>query len=54
MVSGVYLRLFISNPAWTLRKPKQFLSDLLDFMVDLINKNAPDVSWSLDCLLRYY
>ncbi|KAG4066888.1 hypothetical protein HA402_008990 [Bradysia odoriphaga] len=28
VVSGVYLKLFISNPGWTLRKPKQFLSDL--------------------------
>lgn len=32
VVSGVYLKLFISNPSWTLRKPKQFLSDLLDFL----------------------
>uniref|UniRef100_A0A1A9V0T6 Uncharacterized protein n=1 Tax=Glossina austeni TaxID=7395 RepID=A0A1A9V0T6_GLOAU len=31
VVAGVYLRLFIANPAWTLRKPKQFLSHLLDF-----------------------
>lgn len=37
VVSGVYLKLFISNPCWTLRKPKQFLSDLLDFVS--INNN---------------
>lgn len=34
VVSGVYLRLYASNPGWTLRKPKQFLSDLLDFIVE--------------------
>lgn len=49
IVSGVYLRLFVSNPGWTLRKPKQFLSDLLDFIVENmsrpgIDKNAIDLS----------
>ncbi|XP_062135863.1 dnaJ homolog subfamily C member 13 isoform X2 [Drosophila sulfurigaster albostrigata] len=45
VVAGVYLRLFVSNPAWTLRKPKQFLSDLLDFVVEQISKSSvePDV-----------
>lgn len=42
VVAGVYLRLFVSNPAWTLRKPKQFLSDLLDFVVDNISKTTTD------------
>ncbi|XP_055606556.1 dnaJ homolog subfamily C member 13 isoform X2 [Uranotaenia lowii] len=42
VVSGVYLRLYISNPGWTLRKPKQFLSDLLDFIVENISKNGVD------------
>ncbi|XP_055532841.1 dnaJ homolog subfamily C member 13 isoform X1 [Wyeomyia smithii] len=42
VVSGVYLRLYISNPGWTLRKPKQFLSDLLDFIVDNISRNGVD------------
>lgn len=40
VISGVYLKLFISNPAWTLRKPKQFLADLLDFVTMNINKTA--------------
>lgn len=40
VVSGVYLKLFITNPGWTLRKPKQFLSDLLDFVVSNINRTA--------------
>lgn len=40
VVSGVYLRLYVSNPGWTLRKPKQFLSDLLDFVVENINRTG--------------
>lgn len=40
VVSGVYLKLFISNPCWTLRKPKQFLSDLLDFISTNINRTT--------------
>lgn len=43
VVSGVYLKLFISNPGWTLRKPKQFLSDLLDFVADNINRTGCEV-----------
>lgn len=42
VVSGVYLRLFVQNPAWTLRKPKQFLADLLDFIVETINRNKEE------------
>lgn len=42
VVSGVYLRLFVQNPAWTLRKPKQFLADLLDFVVETINRNKEE------------
>ncbi|XP_017066190.1 dnaJ homolog subfamily C member 13 isoform X2 [Drosophila eugracilis] len=42
VVAGVYLRLFVSNPAWTLRKPKQFLSDLLDFVVEQIGKSSSE------------
>ncbi|XP_055697619.1 dnaJ homolog subfamily C member 13 isoform X2 [Phlebotomus papatasi] len=40
VVSGVYLRLYVANPGWTLRKPKQFLSDLLDFVVENISKSG--------------
>ncbi|XP_054738081.1 dnaJ homolog subfamily C member 13 [Anastrepha obliqua] len=42
VVAGVYLRLFVSNPAWTLRKPKQFLADLLDFVVEQISKRSSE------------
>lgn len=40
VVSGVYLKLFIGNPGWTLRRPKQFLSDLLDFVSTTINQTS--------------
>lgn len=40
IVSGVYLKLFVTNPGWTLRKPKQFLSDLLDFVAANITKTS--------------
>ncbi|KFB50438.1 AGAP005771-PA-like protein [Anopheles sinensis] len=42
VVSGVYLRLYVSNPGWTLRKPKQFLADLLDFIVENISRAGVD------------
>lgn len=40
VVSGVYLKLFIGNPTWTLRKPKQFLSDLLDFVTTNLKRTT--------------
>lgn len=43
VVSGVYLKLFITNPGWTLRKPKQFLADLLDFVADNITRSGSEV-----------
>lgn len=30
VVGGVFLRLFIANPAWVLRRPKEFLTELLE------------------------
>merc|ERR1719228_1529243 len=36
VVSGVYLRLFVANPGWVLRKPKQFMEDLLEKLVVLM------------------
>lgn len=58
VVSGVYLKLFISNPGWTLRKPKQFLSDLLDFVADNISRSGCEVcvemSKRLKCLTFHH
>ena len=30
VVSGIYIRLFITNPGWVLRKPREFLIELLE------------------------
>ena len=35
VVSGVYLRLFVANPGWVLRKPKQFM-EVRQFTVNYI------------------
>lgn len=43
VVGGVYLRLFIANPGWTLRKPKEFLSELMETCLSLMVKDKPNV-----------
>ncbi|XP_067003788.2 dnaJ homolog subfamily C member 13 [Anabrus simplex] len=43
VVAGVYLRLFVDNPGWVLRKPKEFLAELLDTCFNLMSKEKPDV-----------
>ena len=30
MIAGVYLRLYVQNPGWVVRKPKEFLTELMD------------------------
>lgn len=44
VVGGVYLRLFIASPAWALRKPKEFLSELMDTTLTLMSKEKTDVN----------
>lgn len=39
VVGGVYMRLLVSNPTWVLRKPKAFVSDLFDALLDHMTKN---------------
>ena len=31
IIGGIYLRLYVTNPSWNLRKPREFLRDLLDY-----------------------
>ncbi|KAF7993906.1 hypothetical protein HCN44_011175 [Aphidius gifuensis] len=59
IVGGVYLRLFVASPAWALRKPKEFLSELMDTSLSLMskdNKNDLDMleltTQALVCLLQ--
>ncbi|XP_011314514.1 dnaJ homolog subfamily C member 13 isoform X3 [Fopius arisanus] len=58
VVGGVYLRLFVASPAWALRKPKEFLSDLLDTTLSLMSRDKTDADMlelttqALVCLLQ--
>ncbi|XP_058807941.1 dnaJ homolog subfamily C member 13 isoform X2 [Phymastichus coffea] len=58
VVGGVYLRLFISSPAWAVRKPKEFLSELMDTTLNLMSKEKTDLDMlelstqALVCLLQ--
>lgn len=57
-VGGVFLRLFIANPGWVLRKPKEFLTELLDKWTRLIDDSTVDgetletVTMALVCLFQ--
>ncbi|KAL1448838.1 hypothetical protein WDU94_000093, partial [Cyamophila willieti] len=44
VVGGVYLRLFALNTGWNLRKPKQFLSALLDEALRVMGESPLDSS----------
>lgn len=44
VVGGVYLRLFIQQPNWVLRKPKEFLIAILERFDQLAQTPSPDVS----------
>ncbi|KAJ8268464.1 hypothetical protein COCON_G00136360 [Conger conger] len=41
-VGGVFLRIFIAQPAWVLRKPREFLVSLLETLTELLEKNNPN------------
>lgn len=43
-VGGVFLRIFIAQPGWVLRKPREFLVSLLETVTELLEKNNPNVS----------
>lgn len=43
-VGGVFLRIFIAQPGWVLRKPREFLVSLMDTLTALLEKNNPNVS----------
>lgn len=58
VVGGVYLRLFIAKPGWVLRRPKEFLSELMTACLTLMEKDKPNVQMlematnALVCLLQ--
>uniref|UniRef100_A0A3B5MJC4 J domain-containing protein n=1 Tax=Xiphophorus couchianus TaxID=32473 RepID=A0A3B5MJC4_9TELE len=41
-VGGVFLRIFIAQPGWVLRKPRDFLVSLLETLSELLEKNNPN------------
>ena len=43
VISGIYIRLFNANPGWVLRKPREFLSDLLEHIIQAVGSAAPDL-----------
>ena len=53
-VGGVFLRLFIANPGWVLRKPKEFLTELLEKWSSLTSMTKPDVSIYKASVLHLY
>ncbi|XP_033628714.1 dnaJ homolog subfamily C member 13-like isoform X2 [Asterias rubens] len=42
IVGGVFLRLFIAQPTWVLRKPREFMVALLEKFTELIKRNNPN------------
>lgn len=45
VVGDVYLRLFIANPGWVVRKPKEFLVELFERWSQLVSRPHFDVSF---------
>ena len=43
VISGIYIRLFIANPGWVLRKPREFLTDLLETVLRLMGQPNPNM-----------
>ncbi|XP_048827820.1 dnaJ homolog subfamily C member 13 isoform X4 [Brienomyrus brachyistius] len=41
-VGGVFLRIFIAQPGWVLRKPREFLVSLLETLTELLEKKNPN------------
>ena len=44
VIGGVFLRLYIANPGWVLRKPKEFIIELLEKWSELAGLPNPNVS----------
>lgn len=40
VIGGVFLRLFVANPGWVLRKPREFLTELLEKWASLVENSV--------------
>jgi len=38
VISGIYIRLFIANPGWVLRKPREFLIELMENVLKMMGQ----------------
>jgi len=43
IVGGVFLRLYVANPGWVLRKPKEFITELLEKWSEIVSVSNPNV-----------
>ncbi|CEF67733.1 DnaJ homolog subfamily C member 13 [Strongyloides ratti] len=43
LVGGIFIRLFISNPSWSVRHPKQFSTELMERVLELMNKPTDEL-----------
>ncbi|KAK6107132.1 DnaJ domain family protein [Brugia pahangi] len=43
VVAGVFLRLFIANPSWQVRHPKQFAAELIEKVLECMERPTPDL-----------
>jgi len=43
VVGGVFLRLFVANPGWVLRRPKEFVTELLEKWSEIVSVANPNV-----------
>ena len=49
VVGGVFLRLFVANPGWVLRKPKEFITELLEKWSEIVSVANPNVCFIVGC-----
>ena len=40
VVAGIYIRLFIANPGWVLRKPREFLTELMENALQIMGSQV--------------
>lgn len=43
VIAGVFLRLFIANPSWQVRHPKQFIAELIEKVLECMERLTPDL-----------
>jgi DnaJ family protein C protein 13 len=54
IIGGVFIRLFNKNPGWTVRHPKQFATELMESVLELMqkpNKNLEPITEALVLLI---